>query len=401
MSDLYLYDDATARKFEPFALTRPAGELRAGAMLVRERWEYVSGRPTAGTVTAPHLATFDEPGAAAVVSGRLAAGATLVNARFCPALTKEWPEADVWRNDGRVVGLVLTRPVDVAELNEGRVPLDDLAGKDARVAEVGGLWMNHVWDYVGRLAHMLSADVEVIARTTRAHASPGAVSGPHPVAAESDTTIEPHVYFDTTAGPVLLRRGATVQAFTRVIGPCVFGAESVVGMDKISGSSIGEHCKIHGEMSATIVLGYSNKSHDGFVGHSYLGRWVNLGAGTITSNLKNTYGTVQLWTPDGVRDTKLQFLGTLFGDHAKTGIGATLTTGSVVGAGANVYGTATLPKTIPPFAWGDQPPYSTYEMAKFLDVARRMMSRRQLELSERGARALKAAFDKRWSVDAE
>ena len=97
-------------------------------------------------------------------------------------------------------------------------------------------------------------------------------------------------------------------------------------------------CKVRGELSNTIFLGYSNKGHDGFVGHSYLGRWVNLGAGTITSNLKNTYGTVSLWTPDGVRDTGLQFLGTLFGDHVKTGIGLRLTTGTVLGAGANVYG---------------------------------------------------------------
>ena len=104
--------------------------------------------------------------------------------------------------------------------------------------------------------------------------------------------------FDVTAGPILVRRGAIVQAFTRVVGPCAIGDGSVVAGDRIAASSIGERCKVHGELSVSIVMGYTNKSHDGFVGHSYLGRWVNLGAGTITSNLKNTYGPVQLWTPD-------------------------------------------------------------------------------------------------------
>src|SRR5204863_9771343 len=101
---------------------------------------------------------------------------------------------------------------------------------------------------------------------------------------------------------------------------------------------------------------YANKGHEGFVGHSYLGKWVNLGAGTTTSNLKNTYGTVSLWTPSGTRNTGLQFLGTLFGDHVKTGIGLRLSTGTVIGTGANVYD-AMPPKAVAPFAWGSGAPY--------------------------------------------
>jgi len=104
-----------------------------------------------------------------------------------------------------------------------------------------------------------------------------------------------------------------------VNGPCYIGQNvNVMGGD-ISGCSIGDVSKVRGELSSTVVAGYANKGHDGFVGHSYIGRWVNLGAGTVTSNLKNTYGTVALWTPTGVRDTGMQFLGTMFGDHVKTG----------------------------------------------------------------------------------
>jgi len=225
------------------------------------------------------------------------------------------------------------------------------------------------------------------------------MSGPHQVFVEDGVTVEPHVYFDTGPGPIILRRGATVQAFTRLVGPSVIGEGSIVGVDKITGCSIGDHCKIHGELSVSIVLGHSNKAHDGFVGHSYLGRWVNLGAGTITSNLKNTYGSVELWTPDGPRDSKLQFLGTLFGDHVKTGIGTTLNTGTVIGAGASVYGTELQPKVVQPFAWGDRPPYSTYQLAKFLEVAARTMERRHVELSASQAKMLAAAHKRRWTTE--
>jgi hypothetical protein len=147
-------------------------------------------------------------------------------------------------------------------------------------------------------------------------------------------------------------------------------------------------------MSSTVILGYANKNHDGFVGHSYLGRWVNLGAGTITSNLKNTYGSVQLWTPYGLANTGLTFLGTMFGDYARTGIGTRLTTGAVVGAGANIFGAATTGKFIPPFAWGDAAPYDKFAIDKFLEVAERQMARRSIALKA-GARAtLRAAHQR-------
>ena len=148
----------------------------------------------------------------------------------------------------------------------------------------------------------------------------------------------------------------------------------------------------------TILLGYANKGHDGFVGHSYLGRWVNLGAGTITSNLKNTYGTVAMWTPGGVRDTGMQFLGTMFGDHVKTGIGLRLTTGTVLGAGANVYG-GMPPKIVPPFSWGDRPPYGTYRVDKFIETAARVMARRHIVLTEPARRHLTAVHRERWTAE--
>ncbi len=186
-----------------------------------------------------------------------------------------------------------------------------------------------------------------------------------------------------------------MRSFTRVGGPCFVGRESLVMGDRVAASAIGDHCRVHGEVSNSVFLAFTNKAHDGFVGHSYLGRWVNLGAGTTTSNLKNTYGTVSLWTPDGIRDTGLQFLGTFAGDHAKTGIGLRLTTGTLLGAGSNVFDRMP-PKYVDPFTWGDGAPYGRYRLDKFLEVAARVMERRNTVRGEGCRRQLAAAYAARW-----
>lgn len=396
MTDLVLYDDAVARNFEPFALTRPIGEMRAGAKLMRQRWEFALKMRATGFVSSEHLATFEEMAAPPGVTGKIRKGAILANSRFAPVLAAV-ATGDVWSSAGRVVACALPRDVELKEFKDGRIALEEFAKKDGKRVEVTGVWMDQVWDFLVHLNHQLAIDIEVLSKGARK--AEGITSkGPHGVFVEEGATIEPFVFFDCSAGPVLIRRKATVLANTRIAGPCVIGVESVVGSDKISGCSIGDHCKVHGEMSGSILLGHANKNHDGFVGNSYLGRWVNLGAGTITSNLKNTYGSIAIWTPLGERDTGMQFLGSLIGDHAKTGIGATLTTGSVIGAGANVFGTGTAPKAVPPFAWGDAPPYSTYSIGKFLEVARRVMARRHVELSEKQAKVLSAAHKKRWKL---
>ncbi|MDF1502527.1 putative sugar nucleotidyl transferase [Roseisolibacter sp. H3M3-2] len=390
MASLHLYDDATARAFEPFALTRPAGELRAGALLVRERWTMALGIPAQGFVGAPHLATFEELEAPPASPAELPAGTLLVNTRCAPALDGIDPDADAWACEGRLAAVRLRDPLPVERLAGGALALEALLPDGARATPIRGWWLDAVWDYVGRLTAMLADDLPRLGHTIEVTRHGATVLGTHPVFVEAGATVEPFVVFDVSAGPIMVRRGAHVLAFTRVVGPCYVGEDSIVTADKVAACSIGEQCRVHGEISTSILVGHANKAHDGFVGHSMLGRWVNLGAGTTTSNLKNTYGTVALWTPAGVVDTGLQFLGTLFGDHAKTGIGLRLTTGSVLGAGANVYDRMP-PKAVAPFAWGGAVPYESYDVEKFVQVAARAMARRQVTLGERGAQALRAA----------
>ena len=394
MSALFLYDDARARAFEPFALTRPMSAMRIGALPTRDRWARVHGAPAAGAIAAPAHEDFEENGA---IDGArdLPAGAILANTRCAVSLATRLRDADVWMCDGRVAAVKLDRAVRPSMLADGRLPLEELARDGGSVATVGGRWVDEVWHLVTDLLVQLGEDAAVLGPELSCETPPHAVViGSHPVFVERGATVEPFVVLDVSAGPILVRRGATVRAFTRMVGPCVVdGGVTILG-SRIHGCSIGESSIIHGELSETVVIGHSNKSHDGFVGHSYLGRWVNLGAGTITSNLKNTYGSVPLWTPEGMRDTGVQKLGTLFGDHVKTGIGLRLTTGSVVGAGANIFGADTPPKYVPPFTWGDGRSAGRYQIEKFLEVASRAMARRHIAMSDRGRRHLRRAFER-------
>ena len=431
MTSIYLYDDARARGFEPFSLTRPLAEMRAGAWLQRERWQAALRMPVAGFVSGGHLTDFEEPGSAPAARGGLPAGTVIANARFVPRLSgllsptsresgASESSVDIWLSarGGLPVAVRLSRELPAEYFADGGLSIDEVARSSAEATMLDGWWLEDVWDFVRLLPEQLGDDLAVLERSTNAEGSKRWVSPPahatvigaHPVLVAAAgasanglalpaATIEPYVVLDATAGPICIEAGSTVHAFTRLTGPCYVGRHSSILGDRIGTSSIGDVCKVRGEMSNTIVLGHANKGHDGFVGHSYLGRWVNLGAGTITSNLKNTYGSVSLWTPAGTRDTGMQFLGTLFGDHAKTGIGTCLTTGTVLGTGANVYGAAMPPKVVPPFSWGSAPPYSVYRLDKFLDVAERVMERRHVTLSVTARRQLSAAHAARWTAE--
>ena len=397
---IVLYDDDRARLFEPFATTRPLGEMRAGALLVRERWAHALHDVVAGFVSSDAQRTFTEFDAPPFVDAgaSLTAGTIVANTRALPFIAARMPlDVDAWTIGGRVAAVRLRTPLDIAALIDGRCTLASDASR--QTVEIDGVWLDEVWDIIRHLHALLASDIPALAAhlectpleddSTRARGP--VVVGAHPVWLETGAIVEPFTVFDTTLGPVLLRKGATVQSFTRVVGPCYVGRDSVIVADRISGSSIGDTCRVHGELSASVFIGHANKGHDGFVGHSIFGRWVNLGAGTVTSNLKNTYSTVSLWTPDGVRDTGLQFLGTFFGDHAKTGIGMKLNTGTVLGAGSNVMD-AMPPKAVAPFSWGTRPPYEAFALTKFLETAARMMARRSVTLDVAQIAHLSAAY---------
>lgn len=406
---LYLYDDARARTFEPFASTRPVSELVAGAALIRERWKTAMQPSKTFFLAGDRHTDFDETDDSRSATGQIPAGSIIANARCAPAIPEDIANVarrlatcSMWRSGDTLAAVRIRDAIDASAFADGSLTLDSLAVGTGAIGKLHGWWMHEVWDFIRHLQDQLAHDIDAYTKQTYIRSAPVpehvTVLGTHPIMLIGESQLEPHVVLDATAGPIMINAGSHVRAFTRITGPCYIGREVQVMGGDVTGCSIGDVSKVRGELSSSIVLGHSNKGHDGFVGHSYLGRWVNLGAGTITSNLKNTYGTVSLWTPSGVRDTGMQFLGTLFGDHVKTGIGLRLTTGTVLGAGANVYDTMP-PKAVAPFSWGGGPPYSVYQSDKFIETASRMMSRRHVELSDGGRRHLLKCHEERWSPE--
>ncbi|NDC82585.1 hypothetical protein EB093_02835 [bacterium] len=249
----------------------------------------------------------------------------------------------------------------------------------ARQISVDDWVIDTVWDIIALPDRIAAVEFDRV-RTRVSQRPSGMVSVPAPEATwiSPSATIDDFVTLDARSGPIVIDDGGHIESHTRISGPTYIGKHTSVLGGKIRGCCIGAHCKISGEISASLIAGFSNKAHDGFFGHSYIGQWVNIGAGSITSNLKNTYGSVSL-NYNGERiDTGLQFLGSIIGDHAKLGIGTHLATGSVVGTGASIFGTHIHDKWIPNFAWGEAGHYSRYKLDAFTVTAARVRARRGL-----------------------
>jgi UDP-N-acetylglucosamine diphosphorylase/glucosamine-1-phosphate N-acetyltransferase len=246
--------------------------------------------------------------------------------------------------------------------------------------EVDGLLLPGTWGLIDALERFLASDCLEFTAAPADPVPPGSiVIGDSSRVVCLDAVVEPGVVFDTRNGAVVLTEGVEVRSGTRLEGPLFAGPGTFLLGGQIRQSAFGPHCRVHGEMATTVMVGYANKSHDGFVGHSVIGHWANLGAGTITSNLKNTYGPVRLELGNARRDTGRTFLGSLIADHAKTAIGTMLSTGTIVGTGASVTGFP-VPRVIPPFAWGSDG-LGRLEEDAFVRIAGRVLPRRNVELT--------------------
>jgi UDP-N-acetylglucosamine diphosphorylase/glucosamine-1-phosphate N-acetyltransferase len=200
----------------------------------------------------------------------------------------------------------------------------------------------------------------------------------------SGAVIKSGAVLDATDGPIAIGDNAVVMPNSSIIGPVSVGAGSIVkaGAKIVGGTSIGEVCKIGGEVDCTIFGNYSNKAHDGFIGHSYLGEWVNIGAASNNSDLKNNYSSVRMWCAGSEKDTGRQFLGTIIGDHTKTGINTIFNTGTVVGFNCNIYSSEMPPKFVPSFSWGHGEALTEYDVTKAMQTAEIVMERRKFKFDK-------------------
>ncbi|HEX6747138.1 MAG TPA: putative sugar nucleotidyl transferase [Longimicrobium sp.] len=392
---LILFDDEVSALWEPFALTRPGGELVFGAMTLRERAERVFGARCIVHLAPDHLRGFEEAGAPLVLGygDAPAEGDRLfISARAVPA----WGSGEAWMQRRGGAGALL-----VGDEVVGWFAPEGTPGPDAEffrrpgaivdrtgAVVLAGKTLGRVWELMSLTPAQIAEDVAGLFPGAATPQLPAGVHllGPHPLIVGDGVVIEPGVVFDTSDGPVWLDDRSHVRAFSRVAGPVYLGRGSIILGGSVEQASIGPVCRIRGEFAESVAVAYVNKAHDGHIGHAYLGAWVNLGAETTNSDLKNNYSTIRLWTPEGEVDTGEIKVGSFLGDHVKTGIGLLLNTGTVVGAGSNLFGAAMPPKYVPPFSWGTGEDLTAYRVDKFLEVAERAMARRKVTLTA-GARA--------------
>jgi UDP-N-acetylglucosamine diphosphorylase/glucosamine-1-phosphate N-acetyltransferase len=381
---LLLFDDQASRSWEPFALTRPPGELLFGALLLRERAERFWNSPCSGHLSHESLAGFQEPGAPPVMGPaeanregtRILQSSRAALQGASPPLPRQ---ATTLFLGGNVVGWVL--PPDVpnppVELLSDPQPLPG-----SEHLEVTGRLLEAPWELMARNTAQLREDIPDLFPGYAADSFPGChVMGDGLLSLGSRVHVEPGSVFDVRDGPIRLSDDVVVHAFSRIEGPAYFGPGTTILGGALSEVSVGPVCKVRGEVESTVVLGYSNKAHDGFLGHAYVGRWVNLGASTVNSDLKNNYGPVRVGGPEGSTDTGLLKVGCFLGDHVKTGIGTLLNTGTVVGAGSNLFGGRMPPTYVPPFSWGSGSDLTEFRLDRFFEVAARAMGRRGMELT--------------------
>ena len=379
---LYLLDPDPAPAWAPFAGARPLCELRAGAHLIRERWEQFLGTETTTIFALPHLAGFAEARLPPVAAFQPVRGPAVVgSSTFAPrGLAPALPESAFRLTSG---GVTVGWGVGAGETWSGPHP--------APAIEVEGLVLHGAADLIRALERLLPGDAAALLGESDPLPAGCHVLGDAAQLVLHEPSVEPGVVFDVRPGPIVLEHGVEVRTGTRLEGPLWVGANTRLLGGAIRGSAIGPHCVVRGEVAASVFLGYANKSHDGFVGHSVIGRWANLGAGTTTSNLKNTYGQVRLQVGAAAIETGLQFLGSLIGDHVKTAIGTLLGTGTVLGAGANVFDAVRPPKYVPPFAWGSDGARMTRD--GFLAVAARVLPRRDVPFDDATRATLGRIYD--------
>jgi UDP-N-acetylglucosamine diphosphorylase/glucosamine-1-phosphate N-acetyltransferase len=383
---LYLLEpESPGGAWAPFGSVRPIAELRAGIWRVRERWEAAVGND-ATAILGNHAAGFTESDEPPIRQPTAIAGPAIIGAAwFAPTGVPMAPAGGIRRlvHQDETVGWI----VPSGERWEG-------PHEKGPAQEVDGVVLRGTYDLLTALEQFLAIDcADFLVAPSDGVPEGSVVLGDPAHLICLGASVEPGVVFDLRHGAVVVDQAAEIRSGTRLEGPIYVGPNTHVLGGFLRGSVFGPECRARGEISASVFLGFANKSHDGFVGHSVVGQWVNLGAGTTTSNLKNTYGPVRLEVEGERIETGRLNLGSLIGDHAKTAIGTLLATGTVISAGANVFGPPAAPKYVPPFAWGCSGSERMTEDG-FLRIAERVMGRRNVTFSPERRESLRLAYQR-------
>jgi UDP-N-acetylglucosamine diphosphorylase/glucosamine-1-phosphate N-acetyltransferase len=387
-----IFEDSRWPAFAPFSLSRPVFALASGMSSLLEKQIHRLS-PTRLTLwVRPELECYCRErivphiGLPTDVNAPLdGSQAMLINGRMAFSTPVEVPSNEAkYAFDGAIASAMTSRP--------GLSAADALAGNDRWLDLMAlpdmpphGRLMESPVDLIYWNEQSLVDDFSNLKEPREA-----TPSGPFHLVNESnihlgrDVTLSPGCVLDASRGPIAMAAGATVGSNAVIQGPCYIGPASVIAplANIRPGVTIGPVCKVGGEVSASIFLGYSNKSHEGFVGHSYLGKWVNLGAGTTTSNMKNTYGPITVKRGNAEIGPPRNFLGALIGDHCKTAIQTRLMGGSYVGFCSMLGGSTAVPRFTPSFTFWTDRGREPYQPAKAVEVAQRAFARRNRPWTE-------------------
>ncbi|HTU22842.1 MAG TPA: putative sugar nucleotidyl transferase [Gemmataceae bacterium] len=387
-----VFEDAGVKNLHPLTLTRPAFDLRCGAVTLLERLEHCLPEPVSLALVRseladlchlqhPHLQVRESAIEEDHAESELV---LLVNARWlAPAERLVLPNRPAIGCVGDQAAYAVVPACELRGLS-----LTNLAWRLAEWRHklphqpAGGRMIDYPWDLVERNGMALEDDYRHWWNEGIPEAHGVAISGPaERCLVAHSAEIEPMVHIDTRKGPVLIDRGAVVQSFSRIEGPCYIGAETRILSARIHGGSIGPQCRIGGEVEASIVHGYSNKAHEGFLGHSYVGEWVNLAAGTQTSDLRTDYGPSRMTIDGKTVDTGLIKVGSFLGDHTKTSLNTLFNTGSLIGVfGQLLGGGELLPRQVPSFCrYGRGKLHERNALREMFTTAQVVMGRRGRE----------------------
>ena len=401
MTTWILFDDPRHADLHPLTWLRPASSLLLGAETGRERWERCVAPDTVRVVCRDELAPLApgrDPWSQCLESFGDVGDAIWVSDRFLPSeatvaeLRRLEPGGTAIRNDVAVARRAGQEPTEVSEATM----LDQLGGGPIQVVE-SGEWIEGLGALVRLQESLLPTDLERILEEgrTSSGADDAKCYEPQSILTHPASQIDHGAVLDARGGPIVLGPGTQVRPHTWIEGPFYSGPGCQLLGGKLGGSSLGPVCKVRGELEASVLLGYSNKAHDGFVGHSYLGEWVNLGALTTTSDLKNNYGIVSLDVGGTVVSTGSKKVGSFLGDHVKTRIGCLLNTGTIVGVGANLFGEPAVgQRFVPDFSWGHGASAGEYGLEKFLQTAELVFGRRDVPWTNYMRDALASVFEK-------
>ncbi|MFH1747279.1 MAG: putative sugar nucleotidyl transferase [Planctomycetota bacterium] len=395
---LVIFEDNRFDNFLPLTWLRGVFELKCGATTLADKIVRLVGQPVDGLLVRDYLtSTLSrrwEGVAINDLSGCAGEAVLFVNARICgsqwqiparPGAQWQGEQLAAWRTTADVSGIC-----DYAGLAD--------AARQAEKSAFTGKWFEYIWDVMLSNPEELVTDFDLAGKRGiegEFHES-AVVHGPQDrLYIAPGAEIHPFVCIDTRAGPVTIEADCEVHPYTRIEGPCYVGPRSMLLRANLrEGCSIGPMCRVGGEIEESIIHGYSNKYHDGFLGHAYVGEWVNLGALTTNSDLKNDYGGVSVMMNGKMLDTGSTKVGSFIGDHVKTSIGTLLNTGSVVGTMAILLANgAPLPKYIPPFTWFLNSMIGKgFGLTPLIKTTRIAMSRRKVDMTAEDEQLLRHVY---------